>query len=1633
MLVILFISACSGGDDGGGGGNDVDTSKPVVSGAISKSNRTILVSFSEQMGVSAQEPSNYSIVLENVATEAGGLSITGAEFFGDRMSVLLHTSSQGSLTYRVTVVDVKDLAGNVLESDRSGGGAVSTPSTATFAGTAASLIDVVVSTAISGWQDLNSNGVIDAGDGISNDFGNPQSNTFLLTDADNNGVIDNWQDQNNDGAINAGDILSGLLDSDLDGLLDNQESTGWTVIITQQGGSTVEREVTSDPFLKDTDGDKLSDFEEFTNNADPRNSDTDADSISDFDEWNIIFSDLSNKDSDGDGLSDLDEYKFYSTSPIVADSDGDGISDADELQDNRNPRIADRPKFAINVNDVNLFLQEDYSYTNELGETESVTSESSVTLGRDESISKATTDSGVSAAIGFVETSAEAGVDQTGLNNAKDTLTAYPLVAKATVGGGASWSNESAWQTTKEMVQASSEEYAKSLSKGRELTNTNTYTRNITGASIQLSVDVLNQGDFTLSFSNIQVSVHKKELGTLVPIATLSLPNGFGDLQISPLNNDGKGENIVFSNSDVPANLVEELMRDVPGLVFKVSNYTVVDNDGISFASTDEDVFNRTAGIVFDYGDAANAERHLVSVAGSNDGTGYVGGGWQGGIDARGHARGISLDYALQDILGMVRHYRYDTIEAGVNGVLDTTLDGSNDDLLEGNKIIPGTNGWIDTPLQGDDTLHSEIVDHLGRPTVVEQGIIAGPDRASASIALGDDVQEVPVFTEGIPYGTVVVSAGTNKVIDSVVGERDLIEYVGGYESSRTCLGNASTIGSVCRIDGDCNTDLEFSGRCQGPERIARINTLRAGDFNRDWFVFQSEDMPTSAEFDRIVIKPGQIFRLAFLQDLDRDGLTARTERLNGSIDSAVNVLDNSRFGKNFDFDQALATGPNGDVFADSRDSDYDGLSDFSEIKVGWKINHPQLGLTQVFPHPGLADSDGDGLKDIEEMDLRTFCETDGSEWRMDGLCSFQNDPNVTKNDAVAIIAGRNGTADSIPAGDDDVIFFYFFADLLYGHAVILPGLNEEIDTDLGGDDQYMAASSNVPSSHPRMKDTDQDNIDDFTELNGFQTAEVIIDGGDGFAQTQGLGDDISLVTLGSEMRPLSVMVSPGIDGVLETPAPSGPTYGSGDDFYEYLSTGPIPGHVINCGANSLLDTIIFEADVALGDVEFGQACQVYTSGPFNMIIKAIGIKLGYSPLLENPYLFWSVRANMTSYNDDKIRPAVMVATDPLRSDSDGDSILDGNEALVGGNPTLLDSPDFRDADKDGLTDYVENKVRTVVINGIQIDVTSDPTLADSDGDGLPDLVEKDIGTLPHVKDSDGDGLTDYQEFNNFAKYRNYAELFENFVLVDDPSITRYDSLPTRADSDNDGLNDADEVLVHKTNPRLSDTDGDGLSDYSEINDSWLVTLVSGETSTVYSNPLLRDKDGDGLDDQREKALKTNPNSANSDNDPFDVNDDMELLLGTNPLDPNDRCIKVSIKKAYLNQGVTIGDDGGRITSEIWIDLMNGSINVHSGTDAYGIVDYVFVSKNNSTNYKGRDTQEFLLMKAGYSIAVKSKTRYNDVFWSPAKTPSAAVSLLDFETSSFKNVELEYTHDGIKITSDVDFEAMSNISLGDCK
>ena len=93
----------------------------------------------------------------------------------------------------------------------------------------------------------------------------------------------------------------------------------------------------------------------------------------------------------------------------------------------------------------------------------------------------------------------------------------------------------------------------------------------------------------------------------------------------------------------------------------------------------------------------------------------------------------------------------------------------------------------------------------------------------------------------------------------------------------------------------------------------------------------------------------------------------------------------------------------------------------------------------------------------------------------------------------------------------------------------------------------------------------------------------------------------------------------------------------------------------------------------------------------------------------------------------------------------------------------------------------------------------------DTDNDGMTDYDELCVvGTDPKKADTDGDGINDADDDEDGDRLSNSEEV-------------KLNTIATAADSDFDGLNDYDEVKTHGTDPMKLDTDGDTLNDGEEI------------------------------------------------------------------------------------------------------------------------------------------------------------------------------------------------------------------------
>ena len=206
--------------------------------------------------------------------------------------------------------------------------------------------------------------------------------------------------------------------------------------------------------------------------------------------------------------------------------------------------------------------------------------------------------------------------------------------------------------------------------------------------------------------------------------------------------------------------------------------------------------------------------------------------------------------------------------------------------------------------------------------------------------------------------------------------------------------------------------------------------------------------------------------------------------------------------------------------------------------------------------------------------------------------------------------------------------------------------------------------------------------------------------------------------------------------------------------------------------------------------------------------------------------------------------PGTTLAIVDLTLDGDGDGIEGALEQSGCTSDSDLDSDD------DGLGDGIEDANHNGAVDAGE----TNPCLADTDGDGIQDGTER--GLTTPIPDPDGAGPLLGTDLS---------------VFVPDPTpVTTTD--PTRADTDGDGLSDAEEPNLG-TDPNAFDTDGDGLGDGFEVTYGY-DPLTGGDGAL--------DPDGDGLDNLHEQAAGTNPLLADTDGDglldAFEVNNGLDPL-----------------------------------------------------------------------------------------------------------------------------------------------------------
>lgn len=131
----------------------------------------------------------------------------------------------------------------------------------------------------------------------------------------------------------------------------------------------------------------------------------------------------------------------------------------------------------------------------------------------------------------------------------------------------------------------------------------------------------------------------------------------------------------------------------------------------------------------------------------------------------------------------------------------------------------------------------------------------------------------------------------------------------------------------------------------------------------------------------------------------------------------------------------------------------------------------------------------------------------------------------------------------------------------------------------------------------------------------------------------------------------------------------------------------------------------------------------------------------------------------------------------------------------------------------------------------------------DTDGDGLPDELEEFIGSRSDLVDTDGDGLSDYYEYVILGTSPVLVDTDNNGINDDEEDFDsdglsnieeyEYETIPWEKDTDEDGIEDGEEIFIYGTDPLIPDTDGDGMLD--------------GEEQPLGFDPANPDTDGDGI------------------------------------------------------------------------------------------------------------------------------------------------------------------------------------------
>lgn len=723
------------------------------------------------------------------------------------------------------------------------------------------------------------------------------------------------------------------------------------------------------------------------------------------------------------------EFNLYKISPILDDTDGDQLLDNEEIVlANRNPRIADLPRPRIRIDNVNMNLDTRFEFTDSTGALTSSEStvETTLTCGEDETFST----SNETSTISTIEASTEL--------TAKAEIPAG--VARATVAASAGFDQVYTSTFGNESLLSSEEAYHDSLTLMQQRDYSQSVTRTVEGASLRLDMSIENTSDIPFTISDLKLTVQSQDPRNrrrLVPIASLVLENpSFDVINVGTQGDLARGP-FVFAAEDLFPQQIENLMKSPRGLVVKLANFDISNEAGQSFVFTSQQVLDPTAGIDIDFGNG-EVESYRVATHSS--------------FDEFGVSKGITMEYALNDILG-----------------LSNTI-----------FIRDGGNGIVETSAVGDDVQVKALGNAVEPGAVV---ITAGPDGLLDSVAIVDDEQV------DADYQTTAVNTDTDG--DGV--EDKFVEILTRVRDVETGFND---VDSNDGLDERKTFWVVFSSRSLNPGVDFDKLVLRAGEQYNLIFV-QDRDL------DGVWAREEFLHGSSDLDaNTDHDGLTDGEEIQQGWIVQTRGENDASHVYPNpvqqdsdrdlllDQYERACGVDPR------QRDTDLDGLTDWEELFGKRLIDDTVFAMTVLDPVTGAFISNVvqysgavilDGGNGIVET---TAANSD-----------VQAATGTVASGGVAVSAGADLMIESTAGGDDfeaaaHVIFNRSTSQQTYDDCnteLSISGfatdpLDPDTDGDLiaDGDELALGINPNNATDGPLLLDDDGDGIPNLVERLGF-------------------------------------------------------------------------------------------------------------------------------------------------------------------------------------------------------------------------------------------------------------------------------------------------------------------------------------------------------------------------------------------------------------------------------------------------------------------------------------------------------------------------------------------------------------------